>query len=117
MINKEYIVSQLDDIIKTLNNIKDSVMESKEESAVTKSMNGDVPVGKTFEFEGKEYIVKEVSRIEYDKIARNVIGSICDLCAFNTNNNRLCDQLCCAWFERQGQTDVYFVEKNIEDYE
>jgi hypothetical protein len=85
-------------------------MESKEERAVMKSMNGDIPVGKIFEFEGKEYIVKEVSRIELDKIARNDIGSICDLCAFNKRDGGLCDQLCCAWFERQEQTDVYFVE-------
>ena len=111
MINKEYIASQLDDIIKALNNIKNSVIESKEEETVIESVNGDIPVGKIFKFEGKEYIVKEVSRIEYDKIARNDIGSICDICAFNKNNDSLCDQLCCAWFERQEQTDVYFVEK------
>lgn len=117
MKNKEYIVSQLDDIIKALNNIKNSVAESEEEDTVVVNKLGDLPVGKTFEFEGKEYIVKEVSRIEYDKIARNVIGSICDLCAFDKGDGRLCDQLCCAWFERQGQTDVYFVEKNIKDYE
>jgi hypothetical protein len=110
MKNKEYIVSQLDDIIKALSNIKNSVMESKEECTVMKSMNGDIPVGTTFKFEGKEYIVKEVGRIELDKIARNDIGSICDLCAFNKLDGGLCDQLCCAWFERQEQTDVYFVE-------
>lgn len=111
MTNKEYIASQLDDIIKALNNIRNSVIESKEEDTVTESANGDVPVGKTFKFEGKEYIVKEVSRIEYDKIARNDIGSICDLCAFDKGDGSLCDQLCCAWFERSEQTDVYFVEK------
>lgn len=111
MANKEYITSQLDDIIKALNNIRNSVAESKEESTVMKSMNGDVPVGKTFEFEGKEYLVKEVSRIEYDKITRNVIGSICDLCAFDKNDSRLCDQLCCAYYERCDETDTYFIEK------
>jgi hypothetical protein len=111
MTNKEYIVSQLDDIIKALSNIKNSVAESKEGCTVMKSMNGDVPVGKTFEFREKEYIVKEPSRIELDKIMRNVIGSICDLCAFGESDSSLCDQLCCAWFERQEQTDVYFVEK------
>lgn len=111
MINKEYIVSQLDDIIKALNNIRNSVAESKEKDTAIESINGNIPVGKTFEFEGKEYIVKEVSRIELDKIARNDIGSICDLCAFDKGDSGLCDQLCCAWFERSEQTDVYFVEK------
>lgn len=111
MTNKEYIKTQLDDIIKALTNIRDSIMESEEEETVIESVNGDIPVGKIFEFEGKEYIVKGVSRIELDKIARNDIGSICDLCAFDKHGGGLCDQLCCAWFERQEQTEVYFVEK------
>ena len=112
MTNKEYIKTQLDDIIKALTNIRDSIMESEETDTVkTKSTYGQVPVGETFEFRGKEYIVKEVGRSVFDRIAKHNMGSICDICAFGESDSSLCDQLCCAWFERRDETDAYFVEK------
>lgn len=115
MKNKEYIASQLDDIIKALNNIKNSIMESEENDTVTEGVkNGDVPIGETFEFEGKEYIVKECSDIEYERIRKGNIESICDLCAFGKSDCTPCYQLCCAWFERRDEIDAYFVEKNKE---
>ena len=112
MKNKEYIASQLDNIIEALNNIKNVVMESEENDTVTEGVkNGDVPIGEIFEFEGKEYIVKEVSYIDYGRIRKGDIESICDLCAFDKSNGTPCDQLCCAWFERRDEIDAYFVEK------
>lgn len=112
MTNKEYIKTQLDDIIKALTNIRDSIMESEETDTVkTKSTYGQVPVGETFEFRGKEYIVKEVGRIECDCIAKHNIGSICDICAFDKGGSSICKQLDCTSFERRDETDVYFVEK------
>ncbi len=111
MKNKEYIASQLDNIIEALTNIKNVVMESKEEETEIKSADMDIPIGETFEFEGKEYIVKECSSIEYTRIKEGTIESICDLCAFDKSDGTPCDQLCCAWFERRDEADTYFVEK------
>lgn len=110
MTNKEYVASQLDDIITALNNIKNAVMESEEKETECVE-NRDIPIGKTFEFEGKEYIAKEVSNIEKGRLRECDIKSICDICAFDKIDNRPCDNLCCAGLERRDKTEAYFVEK------
>jgi hypothetical protein len=111
MTNREYVVTQLDNIIEALSNIKNSVLESEEDKTVIKSENGDVPIGKVFEFEGKEYVAKEVNEIEYDNIKKGIMKYICDICAFRESDNDICNQRCCSWINRSDQTEVYFVEK------
>jgi hypothetical protein len=71
---------------------------------------GNIPVGETFEFEGKEYIVKEVGDFEMSLLLEQTITSACELCAFEWCV--VCDQLfCCDSFQRCDNTNVYFVEK------
>lgn len=71
---------------------------------------GNIPVGETFEFEGKEYIVKKVDNFELSLLLEQTITSACELCAFEGRG--VCDQLfCCVSFQRCDNTSVYFVEK------
>ena len=69
----------------------------------------DIPVGKTFEFEEKEYVVKEVGDFEMSLLLEQTITSACELCAFEGSG--ACNQLCCVSFQRCDNTSVYFVEK------
>ena len=124
MLNKEfkYILSQLDNaieaqsiILEALNNIKNAITEiDKKENE-----NGDVPVGKSFKYEGKKYIVKKVGKDEIDCITKGTFQSVCEICAFgriDSDTGELvrcdaCDRLCCASYDRHDENEVYFNEK------
>lgn len=84
---------------------KKKVMKNKENVKY-----GNIPVGETFEFEEKEYIVKEVGDFELSLLLEQTITSACELCTFEGSG--VCDQLfCCVSFQRCDNTSVYFIEK------
>lgn len=91
--------------IEELNDIKSFIEDTKESKKL-----GNIPVGETFEFEGKKYIVKEVGNFELSLLLEQTITSACELCAFEGSG--VCSQLfCCVSFQRCDNISVYFIEK------
>ena len=80
--------------IEELHDIKSIIRDTIENKKV-----GNIPIGETFKFFGKEYIVKSFEQ--------NIVNP-CVYCAFC---DKACNYLCCSGSDRHDKQHVIFVEK------